>query len=200
MPKQKYHKYVFDEKTRKFIGDFETMYREEDRQGYDSWFQEDLTCLSKRVSSLIVNQHKFKSILDIGCGKGVFTNTLKKAGNAVVGIDISRTAIIKAKARYRSSKFFVSDIEPVLNRRKMWDLVVMMDLLSYIKSWKNVLAAASRRAQYLYISLWLPQRPRGFVKSLDELRLQVERYFDIETLLLWNHDHIFILAKNKKEV
>ncbi len=45
--KMPYHKYVFDEEKGKFVGQFEEMYKNEDVEHYDSWFQEDLTSLSK---------------------------------------------------------------------------------------------------------------------------------------------------------
>jgi hypothetical protein len=66
---QPYHKYVFDTDNREFVGQFEEMYQSEDRENYDSWFQEDLTHIGKQISVTILNRYNFKSILDIGCGK-----------------------------------------------------------------------------------------------------------------------------------
>ena len=36
-----YHKYVFDAESRQFVGEFEEMYQAEDKEQYDSWFQDD---------------------------------------------------------------------------------------------------------------------------------------------------------------
>ena len=39
MKEEPYHKYVFDVKRRKFVGEFEEMYQGEDKENYDSWYQ-----------------------------------------------------------------------------------------------------------------------------------------------------------------
>src|SRR5690348_12609511 len=100
MSEQPYHKYVFDTKNRKFIGDFEKMYANEEKENFDSWQQEDINDLSKQVSLLLMSPHSFSSILDLGCGKGAFTRLLKNNKNKVLGVDISQTAVRKALAKY----------------------------------------------------------------------------------------------------
>ena len=37
-----YHRFVFDTEQRRFVGEFEEMYRREDEEGFDSWHQEDV--------------------------------------------------------------------------------------------------------------------------------------------------------------
>ena len=32
-----YHKFVFDKDKRKFLGEFEGMYKSEEQEGFDSW-------------------------------------------------------------------------------------------------------------------------------------------------------------------
>ena len=73
-----YQKYVFDTEKRCFIGKFEEMYQAEEVEGYDSWFEDDLRYLRKRIPYVILNQYNFNHILEIGCGKGTFTQFLKK--------------------------------------------------------------------------------------------------------------------------
>lgn len=51
--KQPYHKYVFDEENRAFIGKFEEMYRQEDVEGFDSWRQEDMATLNVQLSMAV---------------------------------------------------------------------------------------------------------------------------------------------------
>jgi 2-polyprenyl-3-methyl-5-hydroxy-6-metoxy-1,4-benzoquinol methylase len=194
---QPYHKYVFDLNKRKFIGKFEEMYQNEDKEGYDSWFQDDLTHLGKQISRVVINKYNFKSILDIGCGKGAFTHLLKRKGNSVVGIDISRTAVNKARSRYKNIKFFNLSAEESCKLKQKWDLVVMMEILSYIKRWKKVLRDASKITGYIYLSLYLPNNPIGFIKSFRELKSELKRYFNIEHELLWNKECICFLAKKR---
>ena len=197
MKKEKpYHKYVFDLKNRRFVGKFERMYKNEDRENYDSWFQEDLTHLGKQISLLILNRYNFVSILDIGCGKGSFTHLLKKANNKVTGIDISSTAIRKAKIKYRNVEFKRMSAEKALNSGK-YDLIVMMEVLSYLRNWREILRKAAANTCYAYLSLFLPPHPIGFIKNFSELKEELNKYFEIETELLWNNETILILCKSK---
>ena len=102
-----YHKYVFNKSSRCFIGDFESMYKEE---SVDPWHSSDLTRMSKKIHSAILSKYNFNYIVDYGCGKGSFTHTLKKENNTVIGLDISKNAIHKAKQMYgHIVNFFVLD-------------------------------------------------------------------------------------------
>ena len=105
-----YHKFVFDSENRRFVGDFDKMYQQEDVQNFDSWFQDDMNHLTKRLALTILGRYNFNSVVDFGCGKGAFTNLLKKANNTVTGIDISETAVQKAKAKYPDIQFIASDL------------------------------------------------------------------------------------------
>jgi SAM-dependent methyltransferase len=195
---QPYHKYVFDKDNRQFVGQFEEMYQNEEIENYDSWFQEDLTHLGKQISLIILNRYNFSTILDIGCGKGAFTHLLKKSNNKVVGADISETAIVKAKSRYRDIEFLKLNAEEALSLKKDWDLIVMIETLSYLENWKEILEKVASRSMHIYISLYLPPNPIGFVKSFEELKNQINKYFDSETELLWNNETMFIMGKKKE--
>ena len=93
MNKEGYHKFVFDKKNRKFIGEFEKMYTNEKQEKYDSWHQEDVSIIDKQICLKILNEQNFKTIVDIGCGKGALTNLMKTNENKVFGYDLSKTAI-----------------------------------------------------------------------------------------------------------
>ena len=88
-----YHKFVFDEDNREFVGEFEEMYKEED---IDPWHCSDLRMTSKKIHTAILQDMNWSYILDYGCGKGAFTHTLKKNNNRVIGVDVSQNAINKA--------------------------------------------------------------------------------------------------------
>ena len=152
--------------------------------------------MPKKIHSVILDNHNWNSILDYGCGKGIFTHTLKKTNNMVVGVDISKNAINKAKKTYgHIVEFF--DISDTLWKRK-YDLLVCLEVLSYIKSYKNQLEEFSRMSEYIYISLYIPSNPIGFVKSTQDLINTINLNFTIETQLIYNEKSIFLLAKSKK--
>jgi len=87
------------------------------------------------VLGLINNKARF--ILDIGCGKGILGEAIKKEKEAVVyGVDISLTAI--KEARNRLDKAFCVDIEkdlkdwpPEIKTRK-YDVIVISEVLEHL--------------------------------------------------------------------
>lgn len=194
--KNDYHKYIFD--NNKFIGEFEEMYQNE-KTDYDSWLQSDLRDYGYLLSLAILNQYNFNTILDIGCGKGLFTSLLKKKNNNVVGWDISPTAIKKAQTSYPDITFEVVDI----SKRKylhFTDLILLKEVLSYVKEWKKVIYRISMVANYLFITVDLPEHPVGFIKSFKELEEEIKKHFDIvvSVKIQTKGNQMLILAKVKK--
>jgi len=57
----------------------------------------------------LVNMRKDQKILDLGCGTGLLTNELAKNGATVIGTDLSKDMIIKAKFTYSNLIFQVED-------------------------------------------------------------------------------------------
>ena len=194
-----YHKYVFDEENRKFIGDFEKMYVNEETGNYDSWHQDDPTSLTKRISSNILNDLDFKRVLDLGCGKGTFTHMLKKENNYVLGVDVSATAIKRALSMYPNIKFISSDIKNfLLDNREHYDLVVIGEVLSYLKNWSKVLESIARITNYIYLTLYIPDNPIGYVKSFEDLQNRIKEYFNEKVVLFDKlRSCIFLLGKIK---
>jgi len=173
--KNKYHKYVFD--NNKFVGNFEEMYQNE-KTDYDSWLQSDLRDYGYQLSLAILNQYNFNTILDIGCGKGLFTSLLKKKNNTVTGWDISKTAVEKARVAYHDIAFGERDIsESVFIPNN--DIIILREVLSYVKNWKDVLKRISKKTNYVFVSLDLPEHPIGFIKSFEELENELDKYFDM---------------------
>jgi len=196
MSEQPYHKYVFDSKNRKFIGKFEEMYKQEDKENFDSWHQEDLNDIITKISFSILNTYTFKSILDIGCGKGKFTSLLKSKNNKVKGIDISLTAIKKAKERYPNISFECMDIKKDFNNLKeKFELIIMKEILSYLENWRDIIKYVFFITEKIFITLYLPENPIGFIKNFNELKNEIEKYAFIENEILINNNCIIILAK-----
>lgn len=206
---KKYHKYIFDQEKRSFVGEFEKMYQDEIKDRFDGWHQEDTRQLNRDIALAMLKGWNFNSILDIGCGKGVLTHVLKKHNNRILGIDISETAIENARARYPDIDFDVADITmscgltDCLNKAKghsdeFVDLVFTSETLSYLENWEDILCAISGHTRYLLISLFVPDNPIGFVKSPEILQRAVSENFEIiETVTLEKSKFIVIFAKQK---
>ncbi len=197
----KYNKYIFDMKNRKFIGNFEEMYKNENIKEFDSWNQSDMRNLAYPISLVILNQYNFLNILDIGCRKGLFTSYLKKHNNNVTGWDISETAIKIAKTKYKDIIFETVNIKKISSLKENYDLIIMKEILSYIKNWKNIIKLISKNSLYFYITLYIPTNPIGYVKNFDELKIEINKYFNIVTEIYFKtSDQILLLCINKKEV
>lgn len=200
-----YHKYVFDEEKRKFLGQFEEMYKSETVEGFDAWHISDLSILAKRIHLEIINSYNFNSILDFGCGKGAFTHLLNKRNNKIMGLDISKTAIDIARNTYSkeiifdtiSGNNFSQGISQFGNKV---DLTICLETLSYIKNWPEVIKDISLFSKYFYVSLYIPDNPIGFVSSNSILIEELNIYYNTVEKIIYNDENIFFLGKNNKEL
>ena len=52
-------------------------------------------------------------------------------------------------------------------------------------------------SEYIYISLYIPKNPIGYVKNQQDLIAAVNLFYDIENQLIFNEESIFLLAKSK---
>ena len=73
------------------------------------------------------------AILDVGCGEGIFTKYLTGFAPEVVGIDVSPTAIERAKMRVPRASFHCAALEDFHSERR-YDLVVAVEMLYYVES------------------------------------------------------------------
>ena len=100
-------------KNGKFVGEFEKMYQLFD----DPWLQSEkkyYTSLSRRSVCYFIDRYNIKSIVEWGCGLGRTLNYIKENTNKdLLGVDISKTAIEKAKSFYPKLKFKVDDIQNI---------------------------------------------------------------------------------------
>jgi len=193
MDKKSYHKFVFNEKKREFVGEFNEMYKEED---IDPWYCSDLRETAKKIHTVILSDMNWSYILDYGCGKGAFTHTLKKNNNRVIGVDVSQNAINKAKNMYGH----LVEFSTLIDEESLgggYDLIVCLEVLSYIELYEDQLRKFSNMGQYLYLSLYIPTNPIGFVKSMENLITSVDLYFNIEQKIIYNDDSVFLLGKSR---
>lgn len=102
----RYQDYVI--KEGKLVAEFEQMYVDFD----DPWEQStrEQFAIEKQVTLETVKQQGFKRVLEYGCGLGHFSGKLSNISEAVLGVDISNTAISKARMRYPNVSFKQADI------------------------------------------------------------------------------------------
>lgn len=161
-----YQDFVFDLEKGAFIGEFESMYANEKTLGYDSWDQ-DQDSYAKELDLALLRFITFKSFIDIGCGKGKFTNMVQQTYRAAAkAYDASPSAIKIAKSRYPNISFYVDSFSVTPNNL-IADLIIFRASLYYIPNWKELLQA-SEKAEYILVGLNIPKKTLGTIKSFKE--------------------------------
>jgi SAM-dependent methyltransferase len=203
-----YHRFVFDIEGRKFVGDFEGMYRSEAQESFDSWHQEDSRQLNRRLALHFFDSANFHSVIDIGCGKGSLTHQFKRRNNRVVGVDVSTSAVEVARARFPDVDFVVRDMgspgaiselaDEFVGTGGKFDLAVIAECLSYVDAWKTMLNELSSHSRFLILTLYLPEDPIGFVKSPDELLAAVSSNWEcLEVVSLHRSRFTVVFAESR---
>lgn len=123
-----YHDYVI--KDGKFIGKFDEMYAKFE----DPWMQ---SAQPNKYARMIGITHLkdlgVKTVLECGCGLGYYANWIHRETKIVPkSIDISSTAIGKAKERFPHLDFEVANICTDLERYKDAECVIFAEVIWYI--------------------------------------------------------------------
>jgi len=125
----RYQDYVI--KDGKLVGEFEKMYQDYD----DPWKQttREEWASEKAVALNLIEKLKVRRVIELGCGLGHFTNKIAQTGVEVLGIDISETAIRKAKNSFPNCQFRTADVfEYSIYREFNPDLIIMAEITWYI--------------------------------------------------------------------
>lgn len=85
----------------------------------------------KKTMPILVNIHNQK-VLDIGCATGYIGVVLKKQGNYVVGIDITKNNIAKAKKVLDEAYVFDIENDNVKVLGKNYDLIIIMEVIEHL--------------------------------------------------------------------
>ena len=93
-----------------------------------------------------INPNKKLVILDMGCGSGVFTSFVKKAykNSRVIGIDISKGCIERARKEYPKIEFVIDDVEKTNFKSSSADVVWYSGILHHFPDFAKVAAEAFR--------------------------------------------------------
>ena len=93
---------------------------------------------------IAVGNVKGKRVLDIGCGPGLYANTLYKMGAEVHGVDISKKEIEIARQYYKGIDFRVASSEKLPYKNRYFDLAVIALALTHFNNIDKALGEACR--------------------------------------------------------
>ncbi len=160
-----YHDYVF--KNGKRVHKFDEMYR----YSRDVPWHQDTTAFAvfSEIDLAILKQYRYRTICDVGSGLGYFADRLHSElvndegmPPAVTGIDISPTAVRKARRLFPGVRFVAADLtrtQPLPKER--FDLVVVKEVLWYVchrlAAFLGHAGAMVNDGGFLYISQSFPE-------------------------------------------
>jgi len=117
---------------------------------YEQWFKTPIGSLVRRFESDLVldflKPGPKESILDAGCGTGIFTLDLLLAGSRVVGLDISLPMLIRANNKLGGSPFHPvsGDMNALPFRDGFFDKTMSITALEFIQDGKGAVAELFR--------------------------------------------------------
>lgn len=97
------------------------------------------------------------SLLDAGCGSGMFSSLAIKAGAEVVGIDAASALLEVARKRNPTNNFLEEDLETLPFANDSFDIVAGFNSFQYAGSFENALREAKRTLRpggKLLIAIW----------------------------------------------
>lgn len=128
------------------------------------------------------------TLLDLGCGTGVFARAATDRGARVTGIDLDPVAVARAAAEVPEGVFVVGDAQEPPSWQ--FDVVAAVQLLMHVADPVAVLAAAGRAGAVVAATVWgreeecdmrvfgealapwLGQRPRSGPSTTEPTRLR----------------------------
>ncbi|NBR18690.1 MAG: class I SAM-dependent methyltransferase [Gammaproteobacteria bacterium] len=186
-----YHQFVYDADSRKLIGKFEELYRDGAEKGLDAWHQDALelredVVIAKSVLGSMTSGRPVRTVVDLGCGKGVLAQHLFRDADRYVGIDISETAVETAQRNFPGMEFIHADVQTGEDLAELvssksannFDLFFSSQTLSYMQDWRGIIEQATENFRSLLIVLYLPPDPIGYIKSFGGLVDEVWRNFE----------------------
>jgi SAM-dependent methyltransferase len=118
------------------------------------WYESsDLYFMGHHLPAQLTWQHKEfirrhpegRTLLDVGCGEGVFLSAARDAGFEVWGLDFDRVNIANAKKRYGLKRIFPLSVEAFCRTKRMrFDLVTFYEVLEHMENPKVFLGQVRR--------------------------------------------------------
>lgn len=119
---------------------------------FEPWF---LPLYRKALQELQLTEND--SVLDAGCGSGMFTSLVGKTGAQVVAIDAASGLLEVARKRNPGVNFLEEDLEALPFANESFDVVAGFNSFQYAGNFKNALAEAKSKLRpggRLLMAIW----------------------------------------------
>ena len=210
--------YIFKPSGNKleFIGDFESLYKNEDdpwsQSGNDGeirhYYDHSRTKLTNKLKAINPD-----SLLEIGCGLGYTTKIIQQSlpKCSVVGMDISKVAISKAVKLFPNLDFVSGDIRSTSLRSHIkYDVVILNQLLWYVleslsETFRNCFSVLNPDGRIIVSQAFLQASQKygkdicdgfdGLISYLNDHKFNIE-YFQLDDSNSFVHNDGLIVLKN----
>ena len=130
-----------------------------------------LTAENEAASSLLdrISPVRINRILDIGSGRGNSLGLLQSFQAKIIGLDLTRSMITKARSEYNNVLFLQGDIVHLPVKDNCMDIVICLGVMEYVKYQKIPLLETCRVLRpggYALISLPIKHRLNYFRRLL----------------------------------
>lgn len=184
-------------KDGKLVGDFDSLYRDFDEPWHQS--RGDYVNGAHRLIAIdycsriraLHPEGQVSRVVEIGCGFGHLTETLRKLGFSAIGVDVARNAVSKARIMHPNSVYLERSFEdPDLLQELDPDIIFMAEItwyvLDHLAEFRNRLrqhASGRERPTYLIHTLTtyapgVQKYGTNFFTDLDGILA----YFDLDYL------------------
>lgn len=129
----------------------------------------------ERTNALIARHFPgVQSILELGCGEAHQSEYLRRVCGELYGVDVSSTAVERARNRLPDATFAVGDIfkQPWGRDRGRFDLVVACEVLYYVADVQKTIDEMNYLGKSCFVTLFAPaaRRLSPFIEQLPSVQ------------------------------
>jgi ubiquinone/menaquinone biosynthesis C-methylase UbiE len=97
----------------------------------------------------ILKKYKAKSVLDLGCGNGLYLFPLKKANFDIEGLDISKKMLSEARKKSKSIKLYLQDMSKLKINRNYDSIICLNSSLVLLPNFKSIEKTIRKCSEHL---------------------------------------------------
>ena len=161
----------------------------------------------------ILDQHKCKSVIEMGCGTGMLASYFLKSGFSYQGLDLSKRMLAIAKKVAPKANFLVCDMRNIKINKKFDAAIISGRTFTYMrenkdimKSIKSINKALKNKGLLIFDNFDANYIFNNFNKKMvfrTKFRKKIykrisENEFNLKTGFTWNIKDTYFIKKNKK--
>lgn len=140
-------------------------------------------------NAIEANFGKVDTLLEIGCSEGVQSTYLRRLCNTLHGIEVSATALERAKLRIPDAHLSVGDLtqQRYLEDGQHFDLVVACEVLYYVKDVRGTIDLMNHVGDACFVTFFAPEA-RKLTAVVEEMPQVTKSWFvheGVTWLMAW---------------